>query len=128
MKTEYTGNILAVRAVEDCIRVTKKYTKGIFKIREHHPVQGEEFPSRVVTEYYEVYPEMEISWNMLATDAWMWVWGDTPCIDVRFWYDYRKDAAGFSVRGNNNTVKELTDGIPGLDKALELLRRNGNGR
>ena len=118
MRNEFVGNILAVRAVEDCVRITRKYTKGAFSRPTQHPIQGGEFPSHVLTEYYEIYPDTELGWDMPASDAWAWVWGDTPHIDIRFHYNYQRNRAMVVVFGNNGVVKLLEDGIPGLAEAL----------
>jgi len=125
MKTEYIGSITAVRAIEDCIRATKKYTKGAFRRSAQHPVQGEDFPSRVLTEYYEVYPDLTLGWDMNATDAWAWVWGDVTHIDVLFSYNYVKNRARVSIHGGNGTVTDLKKGIPGLKEALSGVAENG---
>lgn len=122
MRIEYVGNILNTRQVEDTIRATKKYTKGAFTRAAKHPIQGEEFPSKVLTEYYEVYPEMEISWDMPARDAWALVWGDTPHIDIRFHYNYMENEGQMVIFGNNGVVNMLRDGIPSFALALRKLR------
>ena len=118
MRNEFIGSILAVRAVEDTIRATKKYTKGAFTKPTPHPIQGGEFPSRVLTEYYEVYPDTELGWDMPASEGWAWVWGDTPHIDVLFKYNYLRDKAIVVIHGGNGVVKLLGEGIPGFEKAL----------
>ena len=118
MKSEYKGDILSVRTVEDCIRATRKYTKGAFSRVAKHPVQGDDFPSKVLTEYYEVYPDTEVSWDMSAAVAWAWVWGDVTRIDVRFYYDYRANQARVIVYGGETALRELVAGIPGFEDAL----------
>ena len=125
MKIEYTGNITEIRAVEDCIRATKKYTKGAFTKAAQHPIQGEEFPSRVLTEYYEIYPDTEVGWDMSASAGWAWVWGDTPHIDVVFRYNYQRDKAIVIIHGGNGVVKLLGEGIPGFEEALGKVQENG---
>lgn len=131
MRNEFSGNILAVRAVEDTIRATNKYTKGAFTKAVQHPIQGEEFPSRVLTEYYEVYPDLDIGKKMPAWDAALalsdWLWGDTPHIDVLFKYNYQRDKAIVIIHGGNGVVKLLGDGIPGFEEALSKVVENGNG-
>jgi len=126
MRSEFVGDILAVRATEDTIRATKKYTKGAFTKSARHPIQGEEFPSRVLTEYYEVYPDTEISWNMPASLGWAWLWGDTPHIDVLFKYNYQRNKAIVIIHGGNGVVKLLEEGIPGFGEALSKVVENGN--
>lgn len=118
MKNEYFGNIQSVRGIEDCIRATKKYTKGIFSRAKTYPIQGEDFPSKVVTEYYEVYPDTEISWDMPAGKAIDWLWGEVLHIDVVFRYDYRVNKASVTIRGNNGVLQELKRGIPNLAEAF----------
>ena len=118
MKSEYKGDILSVRTVEDCIRATRKYTKGAFSRVVKHPVQGDDFPSKVLTEYYEVYPDTEIGWDMSAAVAWAWVWGDVTRIDVRFYYDYRANQARVIVYGGETALRELAAGISGFKDAL----------
>lgn len=126
MKSEFTGCILDIRTVEDCIRATRKYTKGAFSRTTKHPIQGEDFPSKVLTEYYEVYPDMELSWEMPASDAWAWVWGDTPHIDVRFLYNYNSNKGKVIVYGNSGVVDMLKEGIPSLVDAMAKLVINNN--
>lgn len=122
MRKEFTGCILDTRAVEDCIRATKKYTKGAFSKDIHHPIQGKDFPSKVITEYYEVYPDVDISWDMPASTAWAWVWGDTAHIDVRFNYNYQKDLGRVVIFGNNGVINLLKESIPNLEGALIKLK------
>ena len=128
MRSEFTGCIMTVRAVEDCIRATKKYTKGAFTRESKHPIQGEDFPSKVLTEYYEVYPDTEISWEMLASDAWAWVWGDTPHIDMRFLYNYNSNKGKIVIFGNNGVVNMLREGIPNFTNAISKLTINNDKR
>jgi len=123
MRTEYVGNIAAVREIEDTIRVTKKYTKGAFTRPAQHPIQGGDFPSRVLTEYYEVYPDTEISWDMPAGVAIDWLWGEVMHIDVLFQYDYRANKATMIVKGSNGVVGELIKGIPNMGKAMTQVER-----
>ena len=122
---EFRGNILTIRALEDCIRATKKYTEGIQTIRKTHPVQGEELPSRVFYKHYEVYPDMEIGLDMDIKDFADWVWGDTPHIDVMFHYDYRVNKASVLARDGDGAVRKLTESIPGFGEALKVI--NGVG-
>lgn len=116
--SEFAGNILKVRAVEDCIRATKKYTEGIGTMRKKHPVQGEEFPSKMFCKYYEVYPDVEVSWDMPAGVALDWLWREIPCIDVLFKYDYRANQASVIVKDGLVAVRELSRGIPCFSGAL----------
>ena len=92
---EYFGRIPFVRAVEDSIRATKKYTEGIRTMWSHHPVQGGEFSSKVFRKCYEVYPEIDLRggtlWDLPAGVGLDLLWRDTPCIDVIFKYDYREN-------------------------------------
>jgi len=125
MRNEFIGSILAVRAVEDTIRATKKYTKGAFQKPVQHPIQGGEFPSRMLIEYYEVYPDTELGWDMPASKGWAWVWGDTPHIDVLFKYNYLRDKALVIIHGGNGVVKLLEEGIPGFGEALSKVIENG---
>ena len=116
---ELTSNIANIRDIEDCIRATKKYTKGVFHKKVEHPIQGAEFPSKVITEYYEVYPNVELSWDMPAGQAWALVWGDEVHIDIFFKYDYRVNRASVRVQDGNGNLRELNNAIPGFSKALE---------
>ena len=118
MRTESTGTILEIRAIEDCIRATRKYTKGAFSRPVRHPIQGEDFPSHVLTEHYEVYPDTEVGWDMPASDAWAWVWGDVPHINVRFNYNYQRNRAMVIIFGGDDAVRMLADGIPGFRSTL----------
>ena len=129
MRSEFVGSILAVREVEDTIRATKKYTKGAFTRAAQHPIQGEAFPSRVLTEYYEVYPDLDLEQQRPAWDAMLafsdWIWGDTPHIDVLFKYNYQRGKAIVIIHGGNGVVKLLGDGIPGFEEALGKVQENG---
>jgi len=118
---EYSGNIASVRALEDCIRATKKYTEGIGTMRKQHPIQGEEFPSKVFCKYYEVYPEIELSWDMPAGVALDWLWGETSHIDVMFKYDYRVNKASVDVKDGEKAIKELVRAIPKFGEALAAI-------
>lgn len=119
---EYIGKIPRIRAVEDSIRATKKYTKGAFKSNVHHPMQGEGFPSKVLFEYYEVYPEVSVRggafWDLPVGVALDWLWGDTPCVNVVFKYDYRENKASISIAGGDGAVKMLAKAIPNFSKVL----------
>ncbi len=127
MKTELKSNILLARDLEDTIRVTKKYTKGAFSKAVKHPIQGEQFPSKVLTEYYEVYPDLELGWDMRAGDAWAWVWGDVLHIDIIFLYDYRENKAKVVIHGGKDTVRQLRKGIPNFGTVLDkILEETGN--
>lgn len=125
-RSEFRGTIIAIRAVEDCIRATKKYTEGVGTMRTKHPVQGEgQFPSKKFVKYYEVYPEVEVSWDMPADVAIDWLWGETPCIDVLFNYDYRVNRAEVVVRDGPIAVKQLGKAILGFEEALAKVVENG---
>ena len=121
IKTIYKSNILLVRDLEDTIRATKKYTKGAFSKAVSHPIQGEQFPSKVLTEYYEVYPDLEIGWDMRAGDAWAWVWGDVVHIDITFLYDYRDNKAKVTIHGGKDAMEKLKEGIPGFKSILAMI-------
>lgn len=118
---ELLGNIIAIRSVEDCIRATKKYTEGIRTMRKAHPVQGEEFPSAVFYKYYEVYPDMEIGWDMSADDFMDWVFGETLCLDLMFHYDYRANKASVTIRDGIDAIKKLNLSIPGFKNAVKAV-------
>lgn len=126
MRTEYVGNILAVREVEDTIRATKKYTKGAFTKTVQHPIQGGDFPSRVLTERYEVYPDTEVGWDMNIVDAAFWLADSPPHIDVQFKYNYPQNKAIVIIHGGNGVAQLLEDGIPGFREALAQISRNGH--
>lgn len=128
MSFEYIGDIMDVRTVEDCIRATRKYTKSVFKKSITHPIQGEAFPSRVLTEYYEVYPDLELSLDMVAADAWAWVLGERTHIDVYFRFNYLVNKAWLTIQGGNGSVESLGQGIPGFREALEKLEKGGRYR
>jgi len=117
-KSEFKGNILSVRAVEDSIRATKKYTEGVRTMFKKHPVQGTDFPSPVFCKHYEVYPDMEVSWDMPALKAIDWLSCETECIDVMFHYNYRLNKAFIEVRDGAEAVKKLANAIPGFADAL----------
>jgi len=116
-------DILSARDLEDTIRATKKYTKGAFSKAQKHSaqIQGEQFPSSVLTEYYEVYPDLEVSWDMRAGDFWSWVWGDIVHIDITFVYDYRENKARVTIRGGRDAVEKLGMGIPHFKEKLNRI-------
>jgi len=126
MESEFSGNIIGIRAVEDSIRATHKYTKGIFN-KPHYSIQGEDFPNRVVTEYYDVYPSMKIGWNMSIIDAAFWLGGNTPSRKVFFKYNYHTGKAWMFIKDGHNAIKELGKTIPGFSDALAKVIANGNG-
>lgn len=127
MRSKYTGTILDVRAVENTIRATERYTKVISrKKRKEYQIQGEEFSSRTVIEFYEVHPDIDIGkqrplreiWETIK-DASDWLWGDTPMVEVTFVYYQARNEALVDVYGGNGVLKMLEDGIPGWKEALE---------
>lgn len=123
MRNEFIGNIESVRAVEDCIRATKKYTEGIGTMRLKHPIQGEDIPSRVFNKYYEVYPDLKsVSWDMPAGQAIEWLSGGTPCYDIVFHYDYRSNYASVHIKDGDDAVEKLSAKITGLSQALRAVR------
>ena len=127
-QSAFSGTIIDVRAVEDCIRATKKYTEGVGTIRAHHPIQGEgEFPSKKFVKYYEVYPDVEVNWDMSASLALDWLWGETPCIDVLFNYDYRANKAEVVIKDGSVAVRQLDKAIPGFSESLAKVTTNGLG-
>lgn len=126
----YKGNIVGIRAIEDTIRATKKYTEGIGTMRQKHPIQGEEFASKVFCKYYEVYPDMEVSWDMPAEKAIDWLWGGANkpglvMIDVKFRYDYRANQAELIVEDGASAIKRLANAIPNFSDALARVIANG---
>ena len=125
-KREFEGNIASIRALEDCIRATKRYTEGIGTMRLKHPTQGEEFFSKVFCKYYEVYPETDVSWDMPVGTALDWLWGETPCIDIIFKYDYRINKASIAIKNGIEAVRELSRAIPNFSRTLaEVIYCNG---
>lgn len=116
----YTGNIADIRAVEDSIRITKKYTEGIGSMRKTHPVQGGDFPSKVFYKYYEVYPGLDMSkfWDMPYGVAIDWLWGDIEHLDVFFRYDYRSNKAEVTIKDGSEGIKSIARAIPGFSEAL----------
>jgi hypothetical protein len=121
---EFTGWVTQVRAVEDVIRASKKYTKVISPSRNTHPIQGDEFAGRVVTEKYEVYPDVKVEWDMPALKAWAsLVFAETKMIDVVFHYDYRNNKAYFETVDGLDGVEELKKAIPGFSEAIDKLLR-----
>lgn len=125
IEREFTGDIISVRAVEDCIRATKKYTEGIRTMRTKHPVQGEEFSSKVFCKYYEVYPEVDTSHMSLGT-VMEWLSGYSIHIDVMFKYDYRIDEASVTIKNGQKAVGQLARAIPSFSRALREVRKNGH--
>jgi hypothetical protein len=121
MKIEYTGSITEIRAVEDCIRATKKYTEGILSKKHPQPIQGADFPSRVLHKHYEFYPNVpEISWNMPVNTAVDWLFSDSPCVRVSFRYDYRANHATATVH-NELDAETLRKTVPGFTQASQAI-------
>lgn len=121
MRFEFKSTIINIRNIEDCIRATKKYTEGIGTMRKQHPIQGTEFPSKVFCKYYEVYPDMNITWDMPAGKAADWLWGETDHYDLIFKYDYRTNTAELTVINGNGALNKLKQSIPGLKDALAVI-------
>ena len=126
-KNEYKGTIIDVRDIEDCIRATKKYKEEFGTMRKKHPIQGEDFSSKVFCKYYEVYPDIEISWDMAYGVALDWLWGETSHIDVMFKYDYRVNKASVLIKDGTIAIEELNVGIPHFKNALDKVM-NGAAR
>jgi hypothetical protein len=125
-RTEFAGNILTIRAVEDCIRASHKYSEGISsRLFSHHPSQGERFPSRVLTKYYEVHPEIDLDqlrdfWDVAFTTS-DWLWGDPSMVNVLFRYNYATNRAWAYVYGGEPALLLLKDKIQGLTAALDSI-------
>ena len=129
---EYPGDILLIRAIEDSIRATKNYTEGVKTLRQKHPIQGEDFQSRVFCKYYEVYPDVDLSRTMPFWEAVMttsdWLWGETRRIDVVFNYDYRNNKASITIEDGVGAIKELANAIPNFSDTLaRVITNGGNG-
>ena len=114
---EHFGDILSIRAVEDSIRVTKRYTEGVKTMRAKHPIQGEEFSSKVFCKYYEVYPNVDVSKMSFGTII-EWLSGYKTHIDVVFSYDYRDNTASVIIEDGIIAVRELAKAIPKFSDAL----------
>ncbi len=123
VRTEYSGNIARIRAVEDAIRATRHYTEGVSSLLARHPIQGTDFPSRVLCKYYEVYPDIEVTWDMPAGVAVDWLWGEFMSIDVVFRYDYRVNQASVIVKGGRESIDKLSRTIPGFADALAFTQQ-----
>ena len=109
----FKGNISDIRDIEDCIRASKRYTEGRLR-QQDHPVQGEKFASRKFCKYYEVYPSLEVGWDMPAGAAIDLLWGDVEYVDVRFDYDYRCNEASMTIHGDSTLTGLLLSSIRGL--------------
>lgn len=125
MKSEVTSNIGDIRAIEDCIRASKKYTEGLGTLDRHHPVraQGGEFPSVVFCKNYEVYPDVaEVSWDMPVGQALDWL-SEARCVNFRFYYDYRNNTATVSLPSLDDELWEkLKAAVPGFSAAFKKAR------
>ncbi len=136
MRSEFSGSILDIRGVEDCIRATHKYTKGLKnplsgRSRPPAAIQGEDFASAVLTEHYEVYPDTDLEEIMpLGQAIWKtldWLGGDILHIGIQFRYDYRGGSkAKVTIEGGNGVIHALEDGIPGFTEALAKVKPNGD--
>lgn len=118
MSYEFYGSVTDIRAVEDCIRATKKYTEGLETRRQEHPTQGDDFPSRVFYKRYDVYPDLDIGLDTPIGEAFRWMLGKYKSIDVGFRYDYLGNRAKIVLRDGKEAVKTLSKSIPGFSKAL----------
>lgn len=125
----YNGNIISIREIEDCIRATKMYAKKHWPRYKPEAIQGEEFPSSVTTEYYEVYPDAESGLgNMDIVTAVFWLAGETPQYDVVFQYDYRGNKALVKFIDGEAGLRVLCKAMPTLAGLVEKVNTNGNGR
>lgn len=124
----FTGTIESIRAVEDCIRATKRYTEGLGTMRHQHPIQGEGFPSKKFRKWYEVSPHTEIKWDMPMGIAMDWLWHDVVLVDVIFEYDYRVNKASVQVINGKGALGELVKAIPGFREALKIVVTGNNGQ
>ena len=123
--TVYRGDLIDIRELEDSIRISKKYTKVVLtKKSTEIKIQGDGFPSRTLTEHYEVYPDLVISMEMKATDMWKWVWGDLVCIRVDFTYHYNENKGRVVIHGKNGVVQSLSQGVEGFSEALAKVSRD----
>lgn len=121
-RVEFAGDLSIIRDIEDCIRATRKYTEGVLTRRTKHPLPtpgANLFPSRAFCKYYEVYPELdfEVGWDMDASHLLEWLRQHT-CIDVNFFYDYRKMRATVRVYGGSKAVAALEHMVPGFTDRL----------
>lgn len=117
------GNIESVRAVEDSIRATKRYTEGLLTRRRRHPIQGESFPSNTFTKIYEIYLDSDFPhWDDPAGKLIDWL--KSRAIVIHFYYDYRNNVA--SVLGYNSNFKELGKVIPSFKRALYSINQENN--
>ena len=126
---KYTGSIAQVRAVEDCIRATRRYAEGMQMRPVTHPVpvQGGEFPSVVFTKHYEVFPDYEIGWDMPVGTALNFLLNPLiPRIEVVFKYSYRDNTA--YVLLSPRAVARLGETIPGLSTTLDKIRSQEPGK
>jgi hypothetical protein len=121
-QVDYTGSIIQVRDIEDAIRASKKYTEILDTMRNQHPIQGGDFPSKVLNKAYEVYPNVKVEWDMPALKAWAsLVFAETYMLGVRFRYDYRDNRAEVRFMDGPESVEELKRKIPLFSEALEKL-------
>jgi len=127
--SKHQSSVALMRDVEDAIRASKKYTKYLSLFSKHNnvKVQGDDFPSSVVTEHYEVYPDMQINWDMSIIDAIFWLGHGTRSIKVVFKYSYPTDRAWLVVDDGPEAIKELAQSITGFSEALAKAIANGNG-
>lgn len=132
-EAKFEGNIVSIRAVEDAIRATRKYTEGVWTKWKQHPtpIQGGEFPSKFLRKYYEFYPDVDIDKKRPLVEAIQvtsdWLWGDIRRINIVFQYDYRTDKAALIIEDGTGAVKELANAIPNFSEALARVIAGGNG-
>ena len=119
MSKVFSGNIGSIRAVEDTVRATRKYTEGIGTMGYHHPIQGANFSSKMFIKYYEVYSYININWDMPAGEAADLLWGDARRIDIVLRYDYRVNRATMTIKEGDKAIDDMVEGIPGFKIALD---------
>jgi len=123
----YESDIISIRAVEDAIRASRRYTEQLGTMLHKHPVQGEHVASRVLTKHYEVYPETDLD-EMLSVSKAIdrlgdWLWGDVPKVVVLFHYDYRSNRAYVIVRDGTEAIDLLAVNIPGFANAIDQIKQ-----
>lgn len=120
-KNEITSTIANIRTIEDAIRASKKYTEGLQTIRKVHPIQGEEYASRVFCKHYEVYPQVTVTWDMPVGVAMDWLWKDVECLYITFRYDYRSNIGTMICRDAEKDIARLSDTIIGVAEAIKTI-------
>jgi hypothetical protein len=120
-----TGTIESVKAIEEAIKATKKAKLFYNGGKQGKGVLGKEFNSQYYSMIYELYPDINFTFdsNYTIDDALRWL--VTEGIAIRFLYDYRNNEA--RIKFNTLKYDKLKLHIPNFDILLGKVRWSNNG-